>query len=154
MFCSLELLIALKAWCCGRSRMSCVQVAGAASTRGPGVMDSAAFLLMAFDCGCQPGPWHCILAGSVRFVSRAGADSCPWGGLGWVGKPIPALLPPFPAVWAGLASTRHVCGTRQELLVCGAFSPWGRWSLWCGWHTLCVTQTRLGPQPPCLSQWG
>lgn len=141
MFCSWELLIALKARCCGRSRRSCLQVAGAASTRGPGVMDSAAFLLMAFDCGCQPRPWHCVLAGSVRFVSRAGADSCPWGG--WAGgkpccagtHPCPAL-PLFPAGWAGLASTRCECvcvAPDRHSWHVGHSAQGAKPSSWCRW---------------------
>lgn len=144
--------------------MSCLQVAGAASTRGPGVMDSVAFLLMAFDCGCQPRPWHCVLAGSLRFVSRAGADSCPWGGVGWAGgKPCCAgtCSPPFLAGRGGLASSWCMCGTRQALLACGACSPWGKASSWCRWclavfplvqvaQALWHSNQTGGPQPPCL----
>lgn len=60
-------------------------------------MDSAAFLLMAFDCSCQPGPWHCVLAGSVRFVSRLVLTPVP--GEGWAeGKPRCAGTHPCPAL--------------------------------------------------------
>lgn len=87
--------------------MSCVQVAGAASTRGPGVMDSAAFLLMAFDCGCQPGPWHCILAGSGSL--SAGLVLTPVPGEGWAGLGSPSLpCSPIP-ISVGRAGQHTAC---------------------------------------------
>lgn len=125
-------------------------------------------LLMAFDCGCQPGPWHCVLAGSVRFVSRAGADSWPWGELSWAGgKPHCAGTHPCPALplsWQGgqgwpahgmcVAPGRHSWHVGHSAH--GAKpSSWCRWCLalfplvqvaQALWHS---NQTGC-PQPPCV----